>query len=122
MPGVVDTHPPKAMAAEPNPTLYPDRKAHAVLAVEQKLDEPRQVKIADFSHPPFKGVLALEDRGLGNRLSVTVGLELAEIQPLQKIGIKNLRPVKRAAGGGKPGERRRADCLGTMETGEATAD
>jgi hypothetical protein len=34
------------------------------------------------------------DRGLGDRLSVAVGLKLGEIQPLQKIGIKNLRSVK----------------------------
>src|SRR5258707_10363100 len=83
-----------------------------------------QVKIADFSHAPFNGVLALLNWGLGNRLSVAVGLKLGEIQPLQKIGIKNLGAVKVASGGGggKPGERRRVDCLGIMEPRVATED
>ena len=69
----------------------------------------RQVQIADFAHAPLNGVLALLDRGLGNRLSVAVGLKLGEIQPLQKIDVKNLRAVKGATGdgGGEPGERRR---------------
>ena len=53
----------------------------------------------------WHGVLALLNWGLGNRLSVAVGLKLGEIQPLQKIGIKNLGAVKVASGGGggKPG-------------------
>jgi hypothetical protein len=45
-------------------------------------------------------------RGLGNRLSVAVRLKLGEIQPLQKIGVKKLRAVKGATGGGggEPGD------------------
>src|SRR5258708_10740686 len=99
------------VVAERHPNLKSYRHAHTVLAVEKILDEARQVKIADFSHAPFNGVLALPNRGLGNRLSVAVGLKLGEIQPLQKIGIKNLGAVKVASGGGggKPGERRRLD-------------
>jgi hypothetical protein len=45
------------------------------------------VKIADLSHPPLNGVLALEERGFGDRVSVTVGLERREIQPPQEIDI-----------------------------------
>src|SRR6266436_10280170 len=103
------------MVAEWHPNLQSDSHAHAVLTVEQKLDEARQVKIADLSHPPLDGVLALADRGFGNRLSIAVGLEFGEIQPLQQIGIKNLRAVKGAAGGREPRERRRVDGLGIME-------
>jgi hypothetical protein len=54
--------------------------------LEQKLDEARQVEITDLSHPPLDSVLAILDRGLGNRLRVAVGLELREIEPIQKIG------------------------------------
>src|SRR5258708_30779635 len=103
-------------------TPYSYRHAHAVLALEKKLGEAGQVKIAGFSHAPVNGVLALLDRGLGNRLSVAVGLKLGEIQPLQKIGIKNLRAVHHATGGGggEPRERRCVDCLGIMEPRLAT--
>ena len=74
------------MIAERHPDLEADRHAHAVLAVEQKLDEARQVEITDFSHPPLDGVLAILDRGLGNRLGVAVGRELGEIELLKEIG------------------------------------
>src|SRR5258708_26016666 len=112
------------MVAERPPTLYSYSHAHAVLAVEKKLDEARQMKIADFSHAPLNGVLAFLDWGRGDRLSVAVGPKLGKIQPLQKIGIKNLRAVKGATGGGggEPGERRRVDCLGIMEPRVATED
>src|SRR5260221_3914577 len=110
------------MIAERIPNLKSYRHAHAVLAVEKKLDEARQMKIADFSHAPLNGILALLDRGLGNRLSVAVGLKLGEIQPLQKVGIKNLRSVKGVTGGGEPGERRCVDCLGIMKPRVATED
>src|SRR5437773_2554365 len=120
MPGDVEHVVDQAMVAEWHPNLQSDGHAHTVLAVEQKLDEARQVKITDFSHPPLNGVLAFVDRGLGNRLSVAVGLELAEIQPLQEIGIKNLHTVKGVTGGDEPRERPRVDCLGIMEPRVAT--
>jgi hypothetical protein len=44
------------------------------------------VEITDLSHPPLDGVLAILDRGLGNRLGVAVGLELGEIELLKEIG------------------------------------
>ena len=64
MPGDVEGVLHQAMVAERHPNLQSDCHAHAILAVEQKLDKARQVKIADFSHPPLDGVLALVDRGL----------------------------------------------------------
>src|SRR5258706_7888785 len=110
------------MVPERLPTVYAYRHAHAVLAVEKKLDEARQMKIADFSHAPLNGVLALLDRRLRNRPSIAVGPKLREIQSLQKIGIKNLGAVKGATGGGEPGERRCVNCLGIMKPRVATED
>src|SRR5262245_37232872 len=52
----------QAVVAKRHANFQPDSHAHAVLAVQQKLDEARQVKIADFPHPPLNGVLAPKNR------------------------------------------------------------
>ena len=82
------------MIAERHPDLEADRHAHAVLAVEQELDEARQVQIADLPHPPLDRVLAILDRGLGDRLGVAVGPKFGEVELSRRSAARTCVPSK----------------------------
>src|ERR1700704_3952951 len=127
MPGNVEHVVNQAMITERYPNLQPDSHAHTVLSVEQKLDEARQVQIADFPHPPLEGILALVVGSLVKCLGVAVGLKSGEVQPLQHIAINWLpsvlaleiplpwRPTanRRGAARADPADERRQSAVGS---------